>query len=261
MVRGANPANPMRIAMSDTSKLFVDAAGNIDIKQVNGNLVIDGVNHAISSLYVASVNTPGVAEIEVTLGDMTVESVNAGLGASLIAQGSIIDAFDDAGGPIVNVDTGDLYLQAGFRIGSASNFFDVLVGGDLSGIAGDDVFINSPATLDITTFVSTMRDITLTVDGDTNIGLLQAHAGVVKITSEGDIVDRYNEAAADIESVSVDLESVLGTIGDSLNPFDIDTSFGGIVGSVNALALGTVYLIETHAASCGSTKSAAKPRT
>ncbi|MBW6493254.1 MAG: hypothetical protein K0B16_01635 [Burkholderiaceae bacterium] len=242
---GTHAGDPLRIALSDTSQLFVDAAGDVDLKQMSGDLTINGSTKAISDLYVARVTTPAHADIEVSLGDMIVERIDAGLGGRLVAQGSIIDANDDAAGPIVNVDTGDLYLKAGQNIGSAGNFFDVFVAGDLSGLLGNDAFINSPTTLNITTFESTNGDVTLTVDGATNIGLIKARQGTVDIVSQDSIVDRNDDASANIEAVSVDLESVAGAIGTTVNPFDIDTSYGGVLGTVNALALSTAYLIET----------------
>jgi Ca2+-binding RTX toxin-like protein len=249
VIRGAAAGQDLRIAIGTNGRLFADAAGDISLRQVNGMLTVDSTSQAIGSLYVARVTTPAHADIEVTLGNMTVERVDAGQGGSLVAQGSIIDALDDAAGPIVNVDTGDLYLEATTgNIGSLSNFFDVLVGGDLSGQAGNDVFLNSPDTLNITTFTSDHGDITMTVQGEVNIGVIHAHEGTVDILADDSISDRYGDSAADIVSVSVVLESVAGTIGTLLNPLDIDTSFGGALGTVNALALGTVYLIETAGA-------------
>ena len=248
VMRGEDVGDTMRIALSTSSHLFLDVIGDIDVTQVAGDLTIDSNTQAISSLYVARVTTSAHADITVTLGDMTVEHMDAALGGSLVAQGSIIDAFDDVGGPVVNVTTGDLYLQAGSDIGTSGNFFDVLVSGNLSGLAGNDVFINSPDTLNITTLVSTAGDVTLTVQGDTNIGQIRARLGTVTIDSDDDIVDRYDDAAADIEAISTDLTAVAGGIGFLENPFDIDTSFAGTMGTVNALALSTVYMIETAGA-------------
>ena len=243
---GAHSGDPLRIALSTSSRLYVDASGSIDILQKSGNLTIDGTTKAISSLYVAKASTPQSVDIAVMDGNMTVERVDAGTGVNLIADsGSIIDAFDDDSGPIVNVASGDLYLYASQNIGSSGNFFDVQVSGDFSGYVGNDAFINSPDTLNITTFTSAGGDVTMTVGGTTNVGLISAHQGTVKITSEDDIVDRYNDAAADIESNSVVLESLAGAIGSMANWFDIDTSYTS-PGTVNALALVTVFLIETQ---------------
>ena len=86
-------------------------------------------------MYVDTVISNGAVTIEVEQGQMTVETVKAGAAAALIAQGSIVDAFADALAPTVNVTAaGNLYLEAGEDVGSAGNFFDVLVGGDLSGL-------------------------------------------------------------------------------------------------------------------------------
>jgi hypothetical protein len=240
--------DPLRIALSPLSKLYVDAGGSIDIDQVSGNMTIDGVTKAISDLYVAKVGTAGSADIEVMSGEMTVERIDAGTGANLVADtGSIIDAFDDAGGPIVNVASGDLYLEAGSDIGSAGNFFDVLVSGDFSGLSEEDAFINTPAMLNITTFTSNNGDVTMTVGDTTNVGLIKAHKGTVTVESQDNIVDRYDDTAADIEANSVDLVSAGGAIGSSGNWFDIDSSFTSN-GTVNALAQSSVFLIETAGA-------------
>src|SRR5690242_6713126 len=114
-----------------------------------------------------------------------------------------MDAFADDSAPTVNVATGDLYIDASQDIGSASDFFDVQVAGDFSGHAGHDAFINSPDTLNISTFTADTGDVTLKVGGTTNIGLITAQAGTVKITSQDDIVDRLDDADPDIVSVSV----------------------------------------------------------
>src|SRR5262249_31574629 len=149
---------------------------------------------AISDLYVAKVSSAQQANVQVTLGDMIVERVDATTGSALVAQHSIIDAIDDADGPIINVATGDLYLQAGQDVGSADNFFDVQVGGALSGAVGNDAFINSPSNLTVSDFTSTNHNVTLTVGATTNVGIIRAHRGVVKITSQNDIVDFGNES-------------------------------------------------------------------
>jgi len=201
----------------------------------------------ISSLYAAKLSSAnGSVDLEVAQGNLTIERIDAHTSSHLAADnGSIIDAFDDAGGPIVNVASGDLDMRVSLDIGSAGNFFDVQVSGDFSGQVGHDAFINSPTTLNVTTFTSTGGNVTLTVGATTNVGLISAHLGTVKITSDGDIVDRYNDAAADIEANSVNLISNAGAIGDGLNWFDIDSSYT-VAGTVNALALGAVYLIETQ---------------
>ncbi|HEU4613600.1 MAG TPA: hypothetical protein VFS15_16025, partial [Kofleriaceae bacterium] len=242
---GAHSGDPLRIALSDSSRLYVDATGNIDLKQVSGNLTIDGTLKTISSLYVAKVSTPGSVDIEVANGDMTVERVDAGTTSHLVADtGSVIDAFADDSGPIINVASGDLYLQAGVDIGSAGNFFDVQVSGDFSGLVGGNAFINSPHTLNISTFTSTGGNVTMTVGDVTNVGLISAHAGTVTIVSENDIVDRNNDLDADIEAKNVNLTSVAGAIGSMANWFDIDSSYSS-PGTVNALALASVFMIET----------------
>jgi hypothetical protein len=237
---------PMRIQVGAGGHLFASAPGDIELRQVSGTVTINSVTKSIGSLYVDNVNAGGTLGIVVDSGDMTVERADAKLGARLVATtGAIKDAFLDDAAPLVNVASGDLYLEAGTTIGEAGNFLDVQVAGDLSGKAGGSVYINSPSTLNITTLESKGGDVTLTVQAQTNIGLIQAHLGTVKITSKDAISDRYDEDDADIEARSVVLDSQAGTIGTVDNPLDINTSFTGVLGTVNAVALSTVYLIET----------------
>src|SRR5260221_8444581 len=80
--------------------------------------------------------------------------------------------------------------------------------------------------------------------GDANVGRIFAQQGTVDITADLTIIDRRNDNLFNIESVSMVLTAVAGTIGTSINPFDIDSS-NFLLGTVTALAQGEVYLKET----------------
>ena len=187
-------------------------------------------------------------------GDLIIGKISAGTTIDLRTSESILDLFDDAGAPIVNILTdatsnpGDVYLQAGNNIGTLNNFVDVEIWqGEINGLVENNAFINSVRDLNIGLtpgFTSTSGDVTMTVDGQTNVGLITAKYGTVTINSKSAIVDRQNDALANIIARSVDLSSQNGTIGDAANPLDIDTSFFAI-GVVDVDAQGTVHLIET----------------
>ena len=94
-------------------------------------------------------------------------------------------------------------------------------------------------------FTSVNHNVTLTVDNTTNVGIIRAHNGLVTITSQNNVVDLDDGAAANIEALSVDLNSIAGSVGTTDNPFDIDTSYGGTLGTVNAQSFTSVFHIET----------------
>src|SRR5256885_2246492 len=167
----------LRIQLSRDSHLYAQSTSDINLLQVGADATINGSFKFIDDLYVARVSANDTVTIEVAQGDMTVDRVqtggsDAGDHVSLKAQDSIKDATDDAGSPLLNVTSVDVYLEATTgAIGTSSNFFDVLASGDLSGLAGGNVFLNSPANLNITTspgLRSTGGNVTLTVQGDTN---------------------------------------------------------------------------------------------
>jgi Ca2+-binding RTX toxin-like protein len=248
-VEGQDGASPFRMQLAGDSRLSVETPGEIDLLQVAADATINGVTETISDLYVARVvSGAGDVSIEVAQGDMIVETVASPAAINLLAQHSILDAADDAASPIVNIEGLDLDLRATTgTIGGASNLLDVLVSGDLSGQAAGSVYLNSPASLNITTLGSTGGGVLLRVDGDTNVGLIRARSGTVDIVTQGALVDRYDEDGADIEACNLDLVAVTGTIGTGGNPFDTDSSYSA-PGYLNADALGEVYLIETAGA-------------
>ena len=91
---------------------------------------------------------------------------------------------------------------------------------------------------------STGGDVTLTVHGQTNVGLITAQQGTVKITSDAAIVDRRDDETRNIDAVNVDLISVTSHIGSADNHLDIDSSHLSD-GQLDATALHDIFITET----------------
>ncbi|PYR14346.1 MAG: hypothetical protein DMF94_34420, partial [Acidobacteria bacterium] len=251
-IQGSNPADAFRMQLADTTQLFADAPGNIKLQQVGTDTTINGASRAIDDLHIAKVHGGAAVDIRVAEGDMTIEKVDAATSAVLIAQHSIADAQDDAAAPLINVATGDLYLEATTgSIGASSNLLDIHASGDVSGLAGKSAYLNSPEDLNITLLRALDGAVVLRVSGsstpgNTNIGLIQAHKGTVDIITEASIIDRdkSKESDAVIEAKNLDLVAHKGTIGTVDNPLEIDSSYLSD-GYVNADAQGRVFLVET----------------
>lgn len=95
--------------------------------------------------------------------------------------------------------------------------------------------------------VSTSGDVDLTETvGALQVGLVQANGGHATLTAlTGDIVDKDNDAAADILANHVTLHAAQGAIGSAANPLDINSSLGA-PSEVNAAAPGAIVLVETN---------------
>ena len=226
-----------------------------------GLIKIDAATVDINDLTVENASAGGDLSIRIVdetglsdTGNLIIGKISADSTVDLRAPESILDLFDDATAPIVNILTdamsspGDVYLQAGSDIGTLGNFIDVEIwGGELNGLVENNAFIHSVRDLNVGSvpgFTATNGNVTLLVDGQTNVGLITARNGTVKITSEAAIVDRRDDAMTNIVSRNLDLYSQNSIIGDAANPLDIDTSYF-VSGFVDADAEQTVYLIET----------------
>ncbi|MDH5205300.1 MAG: hypothetical protein OEW36_06520, partial [Hylemonella sp.] len=137
-------SSPLRMQVGHGGHLYASASGSIDLLQRAADPTINGLLRAVDELYVDNVNAGNAVHIEVEEGNMVVQSVLGGGDSALIAAGSLRDAFADDDAPTVNVNSGNLDLQAGVDIGEAGNFLDVAVSGNVSGQAGGDVYLNSP---------------------------------------------------------------------------------------------------------------------
>ena len=238
---------------------YVDSLTSMQLPEL---IKIDAGSIAIHDLAVENASAGGDLSIRIVdesgpadTGNLIIGKISAGSTVDLRAPESILDLFADAAAPIVNILTddtsapGDVYLQAGTDIGTLANFIDVEIwNGQLNGLVENNAFIHSVRDLNVGSvpgFTSTSGNVTLLVDGQTNVGLITAGYGTVKITSEDAIVDSRDDAVANIVSRNVDLYSQNDTIGDAANPLDIDTSFFSVIGFVDANAEQAVYLIET----------------
>lgn len=217
------------------------------------SIEIDEGSDDINDLFVASATAGGQLAIHVVdvvdngsdVGNMTVGKVTSGQSVDLRAVESITDAFDDEDSIIVNVftdglaDPGDVYLEAGSDIGESDNFLDIeIAAGELTGLAGQDVFIRSVADLNIggdpgvpsQGLESTGGNVTLEVYGTTYTGLIRAPGdgqgdpdGLVRIVSDGFILDRRDDALANIQARGALLRAADG-IGTAANHFDTQIS-------------------------------------
>src|SRR5690606_8380748 len=141
-----------------------------------------------------------------------------------------------------------VYLEAGRDVGKSDNYLDVEIWeGEINGLLGRNAFIHSVRDLNVGSvpgITSTGGNVTLLVDGQTNVGLITARQGTAKITSEAAIVDRRDDDARNIDAVNVDLISVASHIGSPDNHLDIDSSNASL-GQVDALALHDIFITET----------------
>jgi len=250
-IEGNVGASPFRIQLSRTSDLSADAPGEIDIEQVTDDATIRGSFQEIDDLHISRVTGGGEVKIEVTERDMYVGKVISSTSVDLIAYQDILDAFDDADAPGVNIFTGDasnpgdVYLEAGRYIGSASNFLDVEIRvGDLSSLSEDDTFVHSKGSLNVKDVTSTSGDVTLDIDGAAYVDKITAEVGTVLVNAEDEIIDRLNTSASNIDALNVNLISQNAFIGSLANRFDINSSYSGD-GSVFADTKDQIFIEET----------------
>jgi hypothetical protein len=153
----------------------------------------------------------------------------------LRAQSDILDYYDDAANPQVNIFTGNVYLQTTMgHVGTASNYVEIeILKGDLDGLVKLNTFINSVLDLNVGNYKSLDGNVTLIIDGVATIGLITALGngvadpantltdGLVKITAASNIVDRGT--APSIVATGALLNAQLG-IGSAANPLDTQIS-------------------------------------
>ncbi len=209
---------------------------------------IDAATIDINDLTVENASAGGTALINIVdetgaadTGNLVVGKITAGESVDLRAPESILDLFDDAASPIVNVlldsaDPGNLYLQAGGDVGTIDNFLDVNIAGELTGLVTGDVYIYSPVNLAIggspsvaapeQGLESTAGNISLLVDGIASIGLVKANGdgngspdGLVTIQAAATIVDRRNDDLANIDAKAAILKAPDG-VGETGNALD-----------------------------------------
>ncbi len=235
VIEGSDGSSPLRLALGDASSLVAESVGNLSLKQID-----IGSN---ADIFVERATTNTILDIESLSGNMAVGSVTAGTSVRVAASGDITDGYDDAGATIVNLftdidgnpTTGDVTLSADGDIGEFDNDVDVNIKeGNLFVTAGNDVFINSIASLNVGSATSTSGDINLNIIGDANIDLITASAGTVTIEALQSILDSRNDTAVNLIATNAVLLAGTG-VGESNNPFETnlqrleaDISNGGI---------------------------------
>ena len=201
----------LEIQLLTTSRLRAEAAGDIIIDQIAGELTIKGDTQTTSDLWIAQIDAGGIVKVKVLDGDMYVGKISSDGHIDLQApNGSLLDIFDDdadlPSDNIVAPITGDVYLHAGTdgNIGTSSNFLEILiVGGELTSLSGEDTFIHSRVSLNIGDVISTAGDVILDVAGDANVDQIAATAGTAVIDADLAIVNRNNNSATNIYAKTV----------------------------------------------------------
>ncbi|MFO7964214.1 MAG: LEPR-XLL domain-containing protein [Desulfobacterales bacterium] len=216
-------ADPLRIQLSDSSRLSAQAAGDIVINQVGGSLTIYGETQTIDDLRIAQIDAGGIVQIKVLDGDMYVGKVSSDTYIDLQApNGSLLDIFDDEDLPSSNVVTpiiGNVYLHSGASgtIGTADNFLEIwIIDGELTSYSIGDTFIHSFGDLYVENMTSTDGDITVQVDGDAFIDRINAEKGIVTLNVDGAIVDYCN----DVQGADTDADIDIHALGAVLNADD-----------------------------------------
>ncbi|MCP3988946.1 MAG: hypothetical protein GY724_07720, partial [Actinomycetia bacterium] len=274
-IQGVNPAKPFRTQVAAPAELYMEANGEIDLLQISQDLTIslsgpDGllINEgfrAIDDLYLAKAATKGQPgqptvdspiKVEVSQGNLILGKVSSVDSVWLIADNDILDAYDDANRPIVNIFTGDLadpatgdiLLQAGGNIGSAANFLDVEIRkGTLTSTSGLSTFIHARGSLNILNVTATAGDVNLDVDGTAVVEVINSLVGDTTVVAELDIVDWSHDAAAEINAINIHLTSEKASVGDRYDAIEINTS-STAAGMLSAQSANDITLIELSGA-------------
>jgi hypothetical protein len=252
-----NNTAALRIQLSPTSWLSADVAQDLRLKQVAADLSVPddfdkGVTRttamAVNDLIAYRLNAGAALEVEVEEGDLYLGRITSDGYVKLQAQSDILDFFDDSDSPVVNIFTGNVadpatgdvtLLTTTGHVGRADNYIDVrILKGSLNGTVARDSFINSVTDLNVGSYTSVDGNVTMIVDGQANIGLITALGdeqpdpatslgdGLVTITARTFIVDRRNDAGANIWATGALLIADKG-IGSANNPFDTRISAPG----------------------------------
>ncbi len=226
---------------------YVNTATSMQLPEL---IKIAGSNVAINDLTVENASAGGSLLINIVdetgvadTGNLIIGKIQAGANVDLRAPESILDLFEDAAAPIVNILTddqaapGDVYLQAGIDIGTKHNFIDVDIrNGALTGQLTNNAFIygvgdlaigGNPDPLNVAQgLVSSEGNISLLVQGVASIGLITANGnglgaqdGLVTIQAGKTIVDRRGDGLVNIDAKDAILRAPDG-IGEANNALD-----------------------------------------
>lgn len=151
-------------------------------------------------------------------GAMNIDGVYAENHVSLIAAGSILDAYNDA---LLNIRSESLNLQAlSGSIGAGSNLLEINLDetGMLTASALSGVYLQETA-------------------GNLNVNKVDASAGEVRLVAEISIVDALATSDSNIDALNIDLTATTGDVGTTDNPFEINA-----VATFGANAYGDIYV-------------------
>ncbi|MBD3646510.1 MAG: hypothetical protein HUJ31_03440, partial [Pseudomonadales bacterium] len=194
-IKGVGEDTPLRLQVTDDSLLTVTVSGELLLKQVSEDLMVgddfdayvttgSGSIGNIDDLNAYSLFSGGHMDVEVVEGNLYLGTLRSNDSIDLTADVSVLDYFNDADMPITNIltdigtsstATGDVNIYAGQDVGTGSNYVDVDIRqGDLNGVSGHDTFINSVRGLNIGDYESEDGNVTLTIDGKAEVGLITA---------------------------------------------------------------------------------------
>ncbi|MBX2867971.1 MAG: hypothetical protein KTR18_04825 [Acidiferrobacterales bacterium] len=240
-IDGMNTDQSFRTQIVPTGTLTAFAGGLVDILQVEDDATIRGMDMSINDLTVALIDAGGDVSVETEEGDLYIGKILSGADVSVIAENDVLDFFDDDSDPVANIVTtgstgnGDIYIGAGGDVGQIENFLEISTpGGELSGLVGEDIFIDSFDDLAIggspaatgSGLTSENGNITLDVNGGLSVGLITANGddtgsqdGLVTIKVTEGIVDRRDDSEVNIDAKTLIVQSPDG-VGSATNSLD-----------------------------------------
>lgn len=186
------PAAPVTIALNPGATLTARAGENIYITEQPGSL--NGMN---------------------------VDGIYAVNHVSMVANGSILDAYDDA---LLDIRSESLNLRSETgSIGSMDNLLEINLDetGTLTASGYLGVFLQETA-------------------GNLNVNRVEAAAGEARLVADGSIVDALNTVDSNIDALNIDLTAITGTVGTADNRFEVDA-----VATFSANAYGEVNVNDT----------------
>ncbi|MEW5819091.1 MAG: hypothetical protein AB1782_02785, partial [Cyanobacteriota bacterium] len=227
--------NDLNIGLIDalTGNVTIDTSGRALIDVNN-----DGASNIIAQSFIFNGGDIGSAlnpfEIDLTndfsgtsTGNVYLTETSVDFQINLLtALGDVIlncpgDFIDSAFDNNANVDAVNIVLNS-ISIGDATNYFDILATGSINATATNDIFLAES-------------------NGNMEIDLITSTAGTVNLrTVAGDILDFNFDGNPNI--VASDILFETGSIGTSVNHFDIDST-GGLV---SLIVTGDSYLNETN---------------
>ncbi len=239
-----------RTQVGPGGSLRVEAGNLVNILQRSTDTNINGAVQPINNLFVSHISAGQGVDVVLEEGSLFVGYITSLVDVDLRAPTAILDGFASLPGKFVNIFTpstalpGHVYLQAG-AIGSIAAPVTVDIrSGELTTQSTLDQFVMATSNLSVRNMVSTNGNITLWGDGQIGIGSMRALAGTISVQAFGSIIDLDGDAQADVEAVSIVLNSLNGSIGLSQNDIEVDTADTSS-SRLSATARHNVYVTET----------------